>query len=58
MLAKEGRDVFFHTAVLPFSPPFFFSLFFGATITPSLGLLLSLWRLMLKASCGFVSEAH
>lgn len=57
MVDKKGIDVFFsHKAVLPCSPPPFFFFFF--TITPSLGLLLSLWRLMLKASCGFVSEAH
>lgn len=57
MVGKKGIDVFFHKVVLLCSPPFL-SFFFFSTITPSLGLLLSLWRLMLKASCGFVSEAH
>lgn len=57
MVDKKGIDVF-STKLCSSVAPLFFLSFFFSTITPSLGLLLSLWRLMLKASCGFVSEAH
>lgn len=56
MVDKKGIDVFFPKLCSSVGPLFF--LVFFSTIIPSLGLLLSLWRLMLKASCGFVSEAH
>ncbi len=58
MVDKEGIDGFLHKAMNPCRPPLFLFLFFFATIAPQLGLLLSSWRLMFKASCGFVLEAH
>lgn len=48
---KDGLDGFFTKALNPCS------LLLFATIAPKLRLLLSPWRLMFKASCGFVLES-